>query len=1184
MVKKSSCQLGSSLFLHRTQGDIVLNGLKLFTSDRPERLAQQMARLLYISRQADDPFYTEKVVINSRGMESWLLQSLAAPAGDDAEQLPHIQANLQFVLPNALLRFALLHLDGNCHQWRELQQTTADGFDRSVLEWRIYALLTELSGGECDTAYQPLLAYLHGRAGDPQRRRYQLAREIADTFDQYAIYRPDLLAAWRHGRETEALQHSHNAWQPLLFRQLCRDSAADSGRDAQIHRFCQQHAQLNLDRHQLRRVWIFGVSGMAPCYLQFLRALACQVEVHLFVRNPSPQYWLENWNRPAVLRLQRQLAETGSLADEVALPEKGDPLLTSMGVLVYDFLNEILDQCGGDDPASAGLADPSDTSLFDSDPPSACNCLGAVQRSIWQNGEAEADTEWIQTFLDGQDRSLTVHSCHSQMREIELLRDQLLAWFDGDSTDGPQQRQPRHVVVMAPDIETYVPYIEAVFNRQSSQAPGFIPYTIADRTTAAASAVVQAFLQLLQLPGLRFRVSELFDLLSVEPVARAYALSSDNLEQLQRWASDANIRWGLDKQHREHLQFDALGGANSWDAGLDRLFAGYAMADADLDDSAELSFAEIAAHLEVEGSTAALLGTLAQVIADLRQLRTELAASYPAALWQERLTAVLDRFFVADSSSYAEIAAIRQALEQLTGYTEAAALDQALPTSVVAAYLTNAMQQTHSSSLFCRGSVTFCSLLPMRSIPADFIWLLGMNDASFPRQDLRRDFNLIQQQPRRGDRSRRLDDRYMFLEALLSARYRLHISYQGRSLQDNSEQPPSVLVRELLAVLQERTGVDDKTFFPAAVIQHPLHSFSARYFQNDNARQLFSYCAAAAAAATAFYAQPELGKPLPLLFRHGDKLPPPAADDPLLTPTVEQLAQFFTDPPQYLLRQRLGLNLKIDEVALVDDEPITLDQLTVYSLNQRIQAVQLPIYRQRHDADLWLAARDRLCRRLCAEGCLPAGVYGQLWLEEQWEDITGFLEKPLPAAAGLTPAASFGEVLGEPSPDLLLQVRYSKLKDKDRVQALVRHLAALGEAPQTTTIVAGSDKTEVLHCCDHEQRSPAVRDQHWALLRALYKWGLTAPLPLLPKPAFAYARAKTPAQAVAEADEAWLGSEQNPAYDGIEKPANRYCFGSDSLCGRPAAGELVIATEPEPLLIRFEELAQTLDAIWNRWQ
>ena len=1169
----------------------------LHTSNDIERLAAKMSGLLNEARKSGpdaDPFYTETVVINSRGMESWLLQQLAAPksfSGDLSSEVntTGVQANIRFVMPNDLLNFGLLHLDEATHRWSELGERVTDLFDRDVLAWRLYHLLGPLPDTEPDV-FAGLRAYMIREDGNTDRRRFQLAREIADVFDQYEIHRPEMLAAWRDSRESDELKHSNNAWQPQLWRSLA--SAGGQSRDQRIAAFVKRYKSTQFAPGQLKRVWLFGISTMPPLYLQFFRALGQKIDVHLFLRNPSPHYWLDDERKIDTIKLQLRLAELDEATLDADALESGNSLLNSFGGLIRDFLGEILEQCSGGDEETGGLADPSDSALFAAEPPGPSTLLGALQNGIFNasnDGQEAADCQ--AALSSGDDCSLLLHDCHSRMREIEVLRDQLLNWFNSD-----QSRLPRHVVIMAPDIEDYVPVIEAIFNRRARNAADYIPYTIADRTAAAESAVVQAFLALLKLPRLRFRASEVFDLLGVDAIATACRLSEEDVTLLQRWARDANIRWGIDAPHRKDLDFEELGEANSWRAGLDRLFGGYALGDFAAADTSDTAFSGIAPFNEVEGSNAILLGKLAQFIDDLCTFRDRIGSPMPATEWCTLLSETLDRFFVGDDSTYADIAAVRHALENMTNHAAAAKLAESLPLAVVESYLSGALRSSQSSSLFCRGRVTFCSMLPMRSIPADFVWLLGMNDGSFPRQDPARDFNLIQTGARRRcDRSRRLDDRYMFLEAIISARHRLHISYNGRSIQDNSERQPSTVVRELLALIKEQLELPDEAFKTLSghlVIAHPLHSFSKAYFDSAQPR-LQTYSKSAFDAAQKLYASDRAE--LDVLFRDNGPVKAPQAD-PFANPSAEDMEWFFQMPAAYLLKNRLGLYLKDDSVTLEDDEPVDLGTLTKYTLNQRILDVVRDCQWQGLTEDAMATASSKLFDRLHDTGDFAPGERNRAWFDDQWATALRFLETSVTID---DKCWTVQKLLDNDISNINLRYRFSGIKHKDRVTVLVHHLVVLSEAPQTTTVLAGLDASnnpviEVLYAvtssdADDQPERAAQLDTNRDYFNDLYQRGMAAPLPFSPAASFAYAIAldageaagKTGEDAAVEAADAeWLGNDNKVAHDGVEALANRYCFGRQSLCNRDSfAGHAA----QDFFLIRFEAIAKSIYDAWKFW-
>src|SRR5690606_37374423 len=186
----------------------------------------------------------------------------------------------------------------------------------------------------------------------------------------------------------------------------------------------------------------------------------------------------------------------------------------------------------------------------------------------------------------------------------------------------------------------------------------------------------------------------------------------------------------------------------------------------------------------------------------------------------------------------------RDGCEQWYSLCEQAELTQVLPLTVAREAWLSYIEADHLSQRFLAGSVNFCTLMPMRAIPFRVVCLLGMNDGDYPRVQAPLDFDLMGGDYRPGDRSRREDDRYLLLEALLSAREQLYVSWIGRGVRDNSEKPPSVLIGQLrdhLAAGWRLAGREDndEELLQALTCEHPLQPFNAAYFADD--AELFSY-------------------------------------------------------------------------------------------------------------------------------------------------------------------------------------------------------------------------------------------------------------------------------------------------------------------------------------------------------
>jgi exodeoxyribonuclease V gamma subunit len=421
--------------------------------------------------------------------------------------------------------------------------------------------------------------------------------------------------------------------------------------------------------------------------------------------------------------------------------------------------------------------------------PYGAHLLERIQSDILNLSGAEEGMN--KRLLDPDDRSLQIHSCHSPMREVEVLYDNLLALLE--QLEG---LAPRDIVVMTPDIETYAPYIATVF--EGCQDPARkIPFSIADRNFTSDGEIASVFLKLVNLPGSRLTVPQLFDILEAAPVSRRFDLDDDELEIIRGWLVETRVRWGMDERDRERFGLPGYRD-NSWQAGLDRLFLGYAMPD-----DGSCLFNGKLPYDEMEGSSAQTLGKLVEFVGSVAEFARKLARPRTLVEWRDELRTLLGEFIAADDDSAREHSAIAGVIEEIGELEDQSGFTEKVEVSVLRSWLSARLAQEENGLGFMTGGVTFCAMLPMRSIPFRVVALIGMNDGAFPRQSHPPGFDLIAKNPRRGDRSLRDEDRYLFLESILSARDSLYLSYVGQSIRDNSEIPPSVLVSEFLDAIDK---------------------------------------------------------------------------------------------------------------------------------------------------------------------------------------------------------------------------------------------------------------------------------------------------------------------------------------------------------------------------------------------
>ncbi|HQK87877.1 MAG TPA: exodeoxyribonuclease V subunit gamma, partial [Acidobacteriota bacterium] len=931
-------------------------GLFLRTSNDLNALADRLARMV-AEAPLGDPLRPEIVVVPTRGMGRWLSLRLARATG--------VCAHTRFIFPNRLVTDVL----------RPLVPEADDPapFDRDNLTWAVADLLRTDVG----LAERPETAPIRQYIGGSELRLYQLASRIADTFDQYLVYRPDFIRAWETGGR-RLPGDADEAWQALVWRALLERLGGGHRLRLQERLLaCLERGPRASVAALAERVSVFGLPTLPPYHLAVLAALARHVPVYIHLLTPSAEYWGDLRSERERRRLRGGRPADPELDREFHL-EARQPLLEAWGKTGRDFLEALLD------------LDAQAEELFPQR--ERRHLLGHLQADLEQlvNRGRGKNPEAAPLPVAPDDRSIRVVSCHSLMREAEVLHDHLLDCFAT-----LPDLAPGDILVLAPDIETYAPYLRAVFD---SVPPGRrIPYTITDRSPRRESPVAEAFLTLLRLADSRFTAPDVLALLEFVPVRERFALTADDLERIRGWLVGANIRWGLDGPSKERLGLPPEP-THTWRAGLDRLLLGYA-----LPPEADALFGGIAPAAGVEGDGAAVLGRLAELVAAFGRLARTLDGSVTRREWARRLAVLLDEFFVRSEDVDRETECLRAAIHDLGELPGLGDEGPAYGLDAVRHSLEETLGQPAVEFGFLTGRVTCCSMVPMRSIPFRVIALLGLNDAEFPRQAPECGFDLMRREHRILDRSRRDEDRYLFLESLLSARDVFYISYIGRHARDNSALQPAVVVSQLIDYIDQgyrfpdagrQQASGDEPPVPRLVVEHPLQPFSERYFTGPPGGALFTFSEAAAQAAGR---GPAAAPAVP------SRLPPAGPEWRVMTPG--QLTEFFRNPAKFLLVNRLQARFEREEAEPSGEEPFALDSLAKYCLKDAVLT------------GLAIGADPGPTRaRLQAAGELPPGTAGQVAFAELWREAVAIRER-VAQAQGDAETESMAVELALPGPD-----------------------------------------------------------------------------------------------------------------------------------------------------------------------
>jgi exodeoxyribonuclease V gamma subunit len=849
--------------------EIGRQGIVLFRASRLEALLDPLSELLRQFPPAS-VLAPQTVIAAHPGMRQWLSRALARRAGAGG-----ILANVDITLPSGWLDKLALKVLGE-------SAVAIAPYARETLRWRLFDLIEHST----DPA---LREYLQG--ADSQRRCFQLADRIAALFTRYLVYRPDWLEAWAAGR--------NELPEATFLAPLWRDVRA---RIASPHRGERLATMLRkLDTQAVpalpdEPLHVFGISHLAPTELVALRGVSRHRPVILYVPDPCREYW-------AGLRAERtrlrELAQQDAFSDaseRCFLDEVGHPLLAGWGRLGQHFMLALADL--GD--VLADIRHGADEAPFSA---RSLPLLGQLQESIRQ-----LDVGVLQPHVeDGTDRSLRIHACHTRLRELEVLRDALLR----EREERPDL-QPSDVVVMAPDIQAYLPLLPSVFG-VAGQFSGPLPYHLADVPVARSHPVLLAFDRLLDVPTSRLGMAAVMDLLRVTEIAQALRLDAGDVETIGNWLAEGRVAWALDGAFRGNFGVPRIHDHTfAW--GMDRLLTSYVMGEAAGEESTAYRFADGSASVPVggvQGPQAEALGALDRLLQQLAALHRESSRPRPLATWTKYLQQVVDELFRAsaqdDDAAYA-LRILRDTLKHLGEEGERAEVVPDIDWSVLREVLRERLAAPADQSPFLLGAVTFCGMVPQRAIPFRVIAVLGLNDGEFPRNAGSGGIDPMVRHRRMGDRDTRSDDRYLFLETVMAARDALHLSFLGEAVRDGKARNPAAPLAELLAFLDERVQATARPW----LIRHPLQPFDTRYFDGSDER-LFSYRGDLAELAR---------EPAPSLAL------PQEIEEPALEPEEwiaawPEVVAYFRDPARHVLRQRVGLRLDaLDAERLSHSEPL----------------------------------------------------------------------------------------------------------------------------------------------------------------------------------------------------------------------------------------------------------------------
>ena len=927
------------------------------------------------------------------------------------------------------------------------------------------------------------------------------------------------------------------AWQAELWRRLRARIAVPSAAE-RLAQACDRLSTGQAPIELPHRLSLFGLTRLPVSYVRVLQALSRVRDVHLFLLHPSPVLWAKMADgagdaHPRAVRRHDDPTAT--------LPHH--PLLASWGQDAREM--QLLLTAG--DGRRPHVRRPPDGPAVDGDPPAAHPGRRACgPRAPGTPLPGEEDRRPV---LASGDHSIQVHGCHGLSRQVEVMRDAIVHLLSADPS-----LEPRDVIVMCPDIETFAPLIHATFGAGDSDAdadaedtlapaggtqPPDLRVRLADRSLRQTNSILGVIGELLDLASARLTAPQVLDLASREPVRRRFGLDDEDLARLDEWVGATGVRWGFDAAHREPFKLGWLE-ANTWRAGLDRVLLGVAMAE-----EGQRLVGGVLPLDDVGSGDIDLAGRFAEFIDRLQSTITVFNEPKPLAAWSDALTeAAAALTDTTDAESWQRIQLQGLVDDVVNEATVAGVVNPSLLTlPEIRALLGDRLRGRPTRANFRTGHLTICTLVPMRSVPHRVICLLGLDDGVFPRQAARDGDDIIGRDPHIGDRDSRIEDRQLLLDALLAATEHLVVTYAGRDERTNAERPPAVPVGELLDVIDRTVrlppleGETTTGTVPTAggqpwrgaacpartrvVVHHPLQPFDGRNFTRGALvrDRVWSFDPVALEGARSLTRQRLVAPP----FLAG---PLPAARGDLVE--LDQLVRFVQHPVNAFLRRRLGLTLsdRSDDVGYA--VPIELDALEQWGVGQRLLDARLA----GSDVLACLAAER-------ARGILPPGALASPVLDKVWPIVESLVRATESLAGGPEDVGSLevnvrlpdgrllvGTVAGVGG-KLLRSVTYSRVGAKHRLAGWARFLALSAAHPerQFEAVTIGRSRSgaprgsqvTIAHlaafagpgdtgAADAEARRD-IALRHLVPLVELYDRGMREPLPLYSQTSAAYAEA-----------------------------------------------------------------------------
>lgn len=955
--------------------------VQIYYSNRAELLFLRLKQALFTPPVL--PFAKRLIIVPSQSMKSWLLLQMA----NDPD------LNIATGLEISNLDNTLNHLRKSCGKIETFLSPLELGL---MLESKIRSIIAswDLLSDEERALWEPLKAYLKFETAilprKTQRRITSLCQELSACFLEYGIYAGKMISKWKEA----------DGWQQKLWFSIFEE---ESQKHFPYRDFTElsQESTLQL-HHKDLQVHVFAQSFLPRIYHNFLMQLSKSIPVNFYMLSPCQVFWSDILSRRESQKLQSYWQKRGiSPAQQIALAEylrDCNPLLANFGRLGREMAQQLEESnaLSNEDyvlPKSA-LKQPiyeeliSDEILID-DTEKELTLLEGLQTDLALLRNPERSEK---VLLSKNDNSLQIHAATSRSREIQVLYDTLLGIIDKHAKeDSPIY--PGEIIVMAPNISEYAPFIRAVFKSSDS----LIDAQIMDLSAPSQNPFIQGFLHLISLPLTRWDVSAILKLLDYSDFQRKQGFRNEDVGTVRDWIKASEVRWGEDASHRDELlkRDHCLNGMvenssiGTWENAIGRLLTGLCMNQ----ETALLNPLD-----QLDATQGPLLG---KWISILRSLRSDLQIlndnrEMNLVEWSHYLRCLCETYFSAEDDG------LQQSLYnhfEAFCKVEGKLKEDRFPFSTIRFHLQASLNQCGTQQKEqSLNAIRFCSLLPMRAIPSKVIAMIGMEDGVFPKSNSLTSLNLMRGCKETDYCPSQTDyDRFLFLETVLSARNYLILSYNGYSESDGKEQPPSLLISELINYIDKAYLFEDKLPSQHCLYKHPHYPFDHKYFSEDNRIRSYSYKQYLAARAYYHVDKPSING---FLSKFVVSHPIQWQDNShTVRINLKELAQLAKNPIKTYFNRTLGMFLENPENRKVkNEESFHLSHLQNHILKHN--SLNQPI--------------DHILNKAERSGQLPVGAFKTVYVDKIRNEIAA-LQRNL-EELGVLPQEIFKITFSENAP------------------------------------------------------------------------------------------------------------------------------------------------------------------------